>query len=352
MAIQARQHVTRLTILAVVACTSGGCLSKQFNSIPSVGNMPKELTKITLPEHMIEPPDVLQIDLVAAIPKPPYRLQALDAISLRVPNALLEAPIQGVYQVDTDGTVNLGSSYGLLNIAGLTVSEAKDKIFDLLKSKIKDPQVEIALGQTRGQQQVRGPHLVRPDGTVWFETYGAVRVVGMTIPQARQAIEEHLSQFFLQPQVAISITGYNSKVFYIIFDGQYNGATQVTRLPVTGNETVIDAVSQVGGMSPIADYDRIWIARPAPEGSCPQILPVDWRAITEKAEVATNYQILPGDRLFVKTNAFVSSAARLDRFFAPIERILGFSLLGLGTFQSFANVNNNGGNFNNGGFGF
>jgi polysaccharide export outer membrane protein len=164
--------------------------------------------------------------------------------------------------------------------------------------------------------------------------------------QAKAAIEEHLSQFFLKPEVALSITGYNSKVFYVIFDSGFNGGGILFKLPVTGNETVIDAISQVGGLSTTADYKRIWIARPAPLGSCPQVLPVDWKAITEDADVATNYQILPGDRLFVKAAPMVSFGARVDRFLAPIERIMGFFLLT----QNVINNRNNNGNF--GGFGF
>ncbi len=331
-------------LLAVIAST--GCIKARRAPVLSIPDMPKELTMTTLPDHIIEAPDVLQIDLVAAVPKPPYHLQPLDAISLRGFGLLPDSPLQGVFQVDSDGTVNLGAAYGTVSIVGLTVAEAKDKLVEAISKVVLKPILEVALAQTRGMQQIRGQHLVRPDGTVWFDIYGSVRVVGMTLPQARKAIEDHLGQYFLNPQIAVSITGYNSKVYYVIFDSGFNGGGTLFRLPVTGNEKIIDAISQVGGLPQTADYKRIWIARPGPAGCPPQLLPIDWRGITEFADVSTNYQILPGDRIFVKAAPAVSFGARVDRVLAPIERILGFYLLG----QAVAQNGNN--NFNSGGLGF
>ena len=70
----------------------------------------------------------------------------------------------------------------------------------------------------------------------------------------------------------------------------------VRRLPVTGNETVLDAIAKVNGLSQLSSK-KIWIARPAPDQfGCQQILPVDWDAITQGGQTATNYQVLPGDR--------------------------------------------------------
>lgn len=340
---------TGLIIAAIAMLCSAGCIiSTRRVQVDSVQNMAKELHKSTLPEHMIEPPDVLQIDLIAAVPKPPYKLQPLDAITLKADGVLDTSPISGTFQIDTDGTVNLGSNYGVVFVSGKTVAEAKEAILAVLKETYAAPSLEIALAQTRGMQQIRGPHLVRPDGTVWFDIYGAVRVVGMTLPQARKAIEDHLSQFFLDPEVAVSITGYNSKVYYIIMDIGFEGGAQIMRAPVTGNETVLDAIGQIGGLTPIADYKRIWIARPAPEGCEPQILPIDWQGITELAKTDTNYQIFPGDRIFVKAAPAVSAFNRFDRLIAPLERMMGFTLLGVGTYQQIKFINQP---FGFGGFG-
>ena len=43
--------------------------------------------------------------------------------------------------------------------------------------------------------------------------------------------------------------------------------------------------------------------RTANPGQPWQTLSVDWQAITQRGETATNYQILPGDRVYVKRTA-------------------------------------------------
>jgi polysaccharide export outer membrane protein len=92
--------------------------------------------------------------------------------------------------------------------------------------------------------------------------------------------------------------------------------------------TVLDALSQVNGVPQQAEKKRIWVARSAPSGSCQEmILPVDYRRITQVGDTATNYQILPGDRLFVQANSFIKADAMIAVVLAPLERIYGHALL-------------------------
>ena len=119
-------------------------------------------------------------------------------------------------------------------------------------------------------------------------SYGSVSVVGMTLDEARTAIERHLSQFLDAPEVSVDIFAYNSKVFYIITQGAGMG-DGVYRFPVTGNETVLDALSQIHGLTGVSST-RIWIARPSPRSNVVQILPVDWQGVTAMGQARTNFQ--------------------------------------------------------------
>ncbi|HMP18485.1 MAG TPA: polysaccharide biosynthesis/export family protein, partial [Gemmatales bacterium] len=102
------------------------------------------------------------------------------------------------------------------------------------------------LAQYRGMQQIKGEHMVGPDGTIRLGIYGSVFVAGMTLDEARSAIESHLSAYLQKPEVSVDVFAYNSKVYYVITDGGGFGE-QVIPLPATGNETVLDAMSKVGG---------------------------------------------------------------------------------------------------------
>ena len=89
---------------------------------------------------------------------------------------------------------------------------------------------------------------------------------------------------------------------------------------------------------PVSSRRRIWVARPAPANhECLQILPVDWLAIVQGGATRTNYQLFPGDRVYIKADPFIALDNWLAKVFAPVERLLGISLLGATTFQTFRN---------------
>jgi polysaccharide export outer membrane protein len=305
------------------------------------GSIPRELDKVSLPDYIIEPPDILLIDTVRGSPLPPYRIEPLDALQIQVADALPNEPIAGIYVVEPEGTVNLGLSYGSVPVAGLSLEQARASITTQLRRVLTGPKVVVALAQTRGLQQlVRGEHLVRPDGTISLGVYGCAYVAGLNLCQAREAIEHYLSRFLLNPQISLDILGFNSKVYYIIFDGGGYGQ-QVYRMPVTGNETVLDAIGLVNGLPAVASRKKIWVARPSPaDCGCDQVLPVDWNAVTQGGSTATNYQLLPGDRLYVKADPWICFDNNLAKVMAPFERMLGLTLLTQSVFQN--NRNNNG----------
>src|SRR5262249_19024258 len=123
----------------------------------------------------------------------------------------------------------------------------------------------------------------------------------------------------------------------------------VYRFNATGNETVLDAMSQINGLPVFASKYHMWLARPAPsDADCEQVLPIDWNAIVRGGRTGTNYQVLPGDRIYVMAEPLVTLDTFLARLFSPIERIAGTTLLVNSTARSFRN--NNGSNNNNNSF--
>jgi polysaccharide biosynthesis/export protein len=318
---------------------------------PQGAMCPNELQKVSLPPHKVAPPDILVINAIRLIPRPPYRIEPAEALIISVPTALAlpNQPIAGLYTVTLDGVVNLGYSYGAVNIGGLTPDDAQKVIRRHLSKILKDdPQVTVALAQFRGMEQIRGEHLVRPDGTVSLGSYGAVYVAGLSLGQAKCVIEQHLSAYLLNPQISIDVFAYNSRAYYVVVDGGGYGQ-QVIKLPHTGNETVMDAIAAIQGLAPVSSTHHIHLARPSPVHlGCNQVLPVDWRAITEGGSTATNYQIFPGDRIYVGPNRLIALDNRMAQILAPVERVLGITLLGASTRNALRG--NNG--FNNGSTGF
>src|SRR5262249_33101479 len=61
-------------------------------------------------------------------------------------------------------------------------------------------------------------------------------------------------------ELTLDVAAYNSKYYYVITDGAGYGE-QVIRFPYTGNETVLDAVSQIQGLPAVSSKKRVWVAR-------------------------------------------------------------------------------------------
>jgi polysaccharide export outer membrane protein len=391
---------------------TAGCHQLQLSSSEEMGaavfvpdTIPRELSKVSLPDYRIEPPDLLMIDAVHIAPKTPYQLRPFDVLAIQmrraprdvlregdiiavtVPGAPTAAPIAGEFAVQPGGLVSLGAMYGGVNVGGLTVTEAKQAIENHLDRLLADPtavvavsqraspidgpypiqlggvlnfglpygklrvsglsvqeaqqaiqqhleehfvdcEVSVSLLEVGAKQQIAGQHLVGPDGTIKLGSYGKVYVTGRTVPEAEVAVEEHLSLFLEAPEVSVNVFSYNSKLFYIITEGAGFGE-QVYRLPCTGNDTVLDAIAQINGLQRVHSK-RIWIARPTRPGEPFQMLPVDWKEITRQGGTATNCQILPGYRIFVAQDSLIAFDSSLQKLIAPVERVMGFTLLGTG----------------------
>jgi polysaccharide export outer membrane protein len=281
--------VMRLVVLAGLACAGTGCctLEHPFAQLPVAtppdGSVPRELNKVTLPPYVIEPPDILLIQV------------------------LMPPTLEDITGVDAKGEI----------------------IKDSQGRPIRNP-----FSKSFGPQPIDGQYLVAPDGTVMLGIYGTVHVAGLTRDQARERIREFIAQVSGKRgdalQVFVDVIAYNSKSYYIITDGAGNGA-QLYAFPVTGSETVLDALARVNGLPQVASRRHIWIARRSPHGGPEQILPVDWDNTVMMGSAATNYQVLPGDRIYVHSQCLISTDIFLAKLFAPVERIFGITLLGTST---------------------
>ncbi len=290
--------------------------------------VPRELDKATLPMYRVEPPDILSVEVVQQVSQSSYSLQVGDTVLLSVVGTFPDEPISGEYLIRTGGMIELGHSYDAVEVAGLTVNDATTLIESRLRSQLRDPRVSMSLRSAANAQHLSGEFMVVADGTISLGPYGSVPVVGKTLDEIRLAIADHLSEFFANPQVSVSVFAFNSKVYYIVMQGGGMG-DNLARFPCTGNETVMDALSQVNGLGYVSST-RMWIARPNRDSGTSQILPIDWLAMTQRADVETNYQMMPGDRLYIAHDRLVALDGAIAKLASPFERIFGFTILGTG----------------------
>jgi polysaccharide biosynthesis/export protein len=202
---------------------------------------------VSLGDYVVEPPDMILVEVLAALPG---------------------RPISGERLVRPDGKISLGF-YGDVYVAGLTVPEVKEKIIHHLQRFINDD----ALGLLE-KDEATGKPAVDP----------ATKQPLMINPKESAT-------------VFVDVTAYNSKNYYLL------GAVFLPgRLPVTGTDTILDAINYAGGLTPRANHENVILYRQPKKGGPLQALHVDIDQITMGDDMSTNYQLLPGDRLVVPHN--------------------------------------------------
>ncbi len=342
-------------ILAFAICIISGCATSELARLEEIqcSPIPRELDKATLTDYVVEPPDILNIQAAHTLRSPNSLLAPGDRIQIQLRNGVpfdtgvdvkanplqseIEAQIElefkvlaGIFRVGGDGTVDLGPVYGKVPVSGLTISGTDAAVRKHLMENIglKNPELSVTLEDIETAQPISGQHLVRPDGRISLGIYGDLLVAGMTLPAIRESVKQTLeSNGIVDPKVAVDVVAYNSKLFYVITDGGGYGEN-VVRLPYTGNETVLDAIAQVQGLPEISSK-RMWIARPGTVGEgTAQILEIAWEDIAALGQSDTNFQIMPGDRIYIQADKWIALDNYVEKVVSPFERVFGVSILG------------------------
>ena len=253
--------------------------------------------KVDQESYVVEPPDVLLIRMLHAEPKAELKLHAGDSVQITAREKESGKRLVVIDSVASDGKLELGGATASIEVAGLTLKESIAKISDrLTRSGFSSPIVDVVV---LGLHGVDGKHLVSPDGKLDLGRFGTVAVGGMTTDEIREAIEKKLSDRLDKPRVYVDVAVSNSRAFYIIFTDAKTGDS-VTRVALKSRTTVLDALASAIYPHPInLGRAEIRISRPTSDGLSSQQLSVDWNAITQSDDHATNHRLLPGDRIFV-----------------------------------------------------
>src|SRR5437868_4523388 len=92
-------------IFLAVSLLGAGCQSQPL--VPPDSQIPRELSKVSMPPYVIEPPDILVIDAVRVVPQPPYRISPLDVLFVEVRDLPEILPLVGNVTVESNGTIFL-----------------------------------------------------------------------------------------------------------------------------------------------------------------------------------------------------------------------------------------------------
>jgi polysaccharide export outer membrane protein len=134
--------------------------------------------------------------------------------------------------------------------------------------------------------------VVRPDGKITVPLVKELEVAGLTPLQAEQRITEGLTQYYEDPNVAVVVATITSKKVYI------NGrARKEGPLPYTYGMTVMQALSEAGGLTEYAKRKKIYILRP--DNGQTYKLDFNYDNVVKGLNMDQNIMLLPGDTIVI-----------------------------------------------------
>jgi polysaccharide biosynthesis/export protein len=164
--------------------------------------------------------------------------------------------------------------------------------------------LEIAVA---GRPEFGGHYVVEPDGRINLGRYGRIRVQDRALAEIDGQFADVIG--VLPPQVRVRVVEYRSQQIVLI--GQVIGWQRT--VPYQGQETVLDLLQRVGGISPGAAPQGVYVVRAHLGEGRPEVFHVDLDAIVLRKDDATNIRLMPSDHVYVGE----TRQARIEKCIPP-----------------------------------
>ncbi len=137
-----------------------------------------------------------------------------------------------------------------------------------------------------------GSVVVRPDGKISIPLLGDIVAAGLTPTQLSTVVSGKLTDLIKTADVTVVVNQINSKKIYLIGAVKKEGP-----LPYTYRMTIMQALSEAGGLTDYAKRKKIYVLRNR-NGRRSQF-PFDYDAVLRGEHTELNVELLPGDTLVV-----------------------------------------------------
>lgn len=233
------------------------------------------------------------------------------AVDHKLEVSFLNAPeLNQSQSVRPDGMISM-PYIGQVKASGMTVGELTAFLENRYASILKEPQLNIVVSEFRDRINTFREDLrssaygisrkisVRPDGVTTFPYLGEVSVVGRTITQVNQEINQLYDAFMPGLRVDLSLDKYEGSLVYVLGEVEKPGAYTLIR-PITA----LEALTLAGGYKSSAKLEHIVALRRTEN----QVQAKRIDLVKALALEDPQYFLKPDDVLFVpKTTLYATS---------------------------------------------
>lgn len=151
-----------------------------------------------------------------------------------------------------------------------------------------------------GKTGTRAATFVCPDGKIYYDLLPGLEIWGMTVEEARLALERELATYYNRPKLSFTLAAVESKRVWVL--GRLNKSGVY---PLAGPMTIIDAISRAGGLftsrfggttEELADLNHSFIVRRG------EMLPVNFQKLLRGGDTSQNLYLEPDDFIYMPSS--------------------------------------------------
>jgi polysaccharide export outer membrane protein len=154
-------------------------------------------------------------------------------------------------------------------------------VTDVLQISVwKNPELEVVIP-------------VRPDGKISFPLLDDIQAEGLMVMELKAILTRELAEYITAPDVTVIVREMNSQFVSIM-----GAVPNSTRIPLTRDLRVLEAIAQAGGFAIFSDKKNIRIVRRGPGGEEVEFR-FDYNAYIKGKAPGTNIVLQHGDMVIV-----------------------------------------------------
>lgn len=166
--------------------------------------------------------------------------------------------------------------------------------------------------------EVSGQYFINNEGKIQYEFVGDVVISGLTKDGAAEAVSKRLSEYIINPEVTVKISGYNSKVVYVV--GEVNSPGKIFMRGDT--ITVREALLQAGLPMLTGVTKKSRLITPSETGHAPK-KEVNVYALLYEGDLRENFTMQPGDVLYIPPTFLTKAMRAIQPVASPVGTAAG-----------------------------
>lgn len=166
--------------------------------------------------------------------------------------------------------------------------------------------------------EVSGEYTVNKEGKIQYGFVGDIFIVGLDKNQVKELVSQKISEYIVSPDVTVTISGYYSKVVYVIGEVASPGKIYMKGDTITVREALIEANLPLLS----AKGSKSTLITPTGDGE-PKIKRIDVDRLLYKGDLRENYVMKPGDTLYLPPTIMAKAMRVIQPVAAPIGTSAG-----------------------------